>query len=130
MRLAKVPLAVHAAVEAVAAVSFIATPHLQLRAPSEDARLVLRSYGALLLATSALCAALVARPGFDAAARAVALCLAFYHAWPAHRACRRLARGVAAEGRLGRTLGGPGLHVVLHVGCCLTLLAAGVAGGG
>ncbi|KAL1837211.1 hypothetical protein VTK73DRAFT_4760 [Phialemonium thermophilum] len=107
--------------------------------------LILRSYGGLLL-SSAILAAFFGVPSSrvvdDAAsARVVSLCLAVYHPWPVWRACGRLRskdgppdqRGRVPVRRDGKTaaesenrerpvLGGPAVHLVLHVSLFVGLL--------
>ncbi|KAJ9133080.1 hypothetical protein NKR23_g11013 [Pleurostoma richardsiae] len=68
---AKIPLALHAAVETAAALSFIFAPQRQLPGLNEDAKLILRSYGGLLLGTSLLCVCFLVRPVFDGATREI-----------------------------------------------------------
>ncbi|KAI1632911.1 hypothetical protein F4809DRAFT_57767 [Biscogniauxia mediterranea] len=112
---AKLPFAAHAVIETVAALSFIFRPDAQLPGCSPAARLILRQYGGLLLASSFVCAAvLVADPGLEDATmmmRLLAVALGTYHVWPCHRAWVRLRSGSSA------TLGGPALHLVVHLVC-------------
>ncbi|OIW24474.1 hypothetical protein CONLIGDRAFT_98254 [Coniochaeta ligniaria NRRL 30616] len=112
MNPSKLPLLLHALLETAAALSFVLTPAAQLPGASPEARLILRSYGGLLLSSSILCLGFFLRPGFDSAARLVAGSMAVYHFFPIGRACVRLRRG-RAEG--GRVLGGPAVHLVVHL---------------
>ncbi|KAI1491522.1 hypothetical protein F5X96DRAFT_668660 [Biscogniauxia mediterranea] len=99
---AKLPFAAHAAIETVAALSFIFRPEAQLPGCSPAARLILRQYGGLLLASSFVCAAvLVAEPGLEDTTttmmmRLLAVALGTYHVWPCHRAWVRLRAGSGA----------------------------------
>ncbi|KAH8903471.1 hypothetical protein BR93DRAFT_187502 [Coniochaeta sp. PMI_546] len=112
MEPSKIPLLFHALLETAAALSFTLSPTTQLPAASEEARLILRSYGGLLLSSAVLCAGFVVRPGFDSATRLVAGSMAVYHIFPIGRAYVRLTRGRAKEGRV---LGGPVVHLAVHV---------------
>lgn len=127
MEPSKLPLLFHALLETAAALSFTLNPTAQLPAASDEARLILRSYGGLLLSSSVLCAGFVIRPGFDAAARLVAGSMAVYHVFPIGRAYARLQRGRRAkEG--GRVLGGPVVHLVVHVVAVVGLALSAVYG--
>ncbi|KAI0595184.1 hypothetical protein F4775DRAFT_384086 [Biscogniauxia sp. FL1348] len=111
----KLPFATHAVIETAAALSFIFRPEAQLPGCSPAARLILRQYGGLLLASSLMCVAvLVAEPGLGDTTmlmRLLAIALGTYHVWPCHRAWVRLRSGRSA------TLGGPALHLVVHLLC-------------
>jgi hypothetical protein len=113
MELAKLPLLFHALLETAAALSFTLKPTGQLPAASPEARLILRSYGGLLLSSSILCAAFCLRPGFDSATRLVAGSTAVYHVFPIGRAYVRLRRGGGKKE--GQVLGGSAVHLVVHV---------------
>jgi hypothetical protein len=114
MNLAKLPLLLHALIEAAASLSFTLQPRGQLPGASEDARLILRSYGGLLLSSSILCAGFCLRQGFDSATRLVAASMAVYHVFPVARAAVRFSRaGVEKESR--KVLGGPMVHLVVHL---------------
>lgn len=125
---AKFPLLLHAAIETAAAISFIANSTAQLPGASDDAVLILRSYGGLLLSSNLLCFLFAARPGFDAATALVAVSVGSYHLWPAGRALARIRRGIGTEGDQGRVLGGPALHLVVHVVCFVALMGAALFG--
>lgn len=112
MEPSKIPLLFHALLETAAALSFTLNPTTQLPAASEEARLILRSYGGLLLSSAVLCAGFAVRPGFDSATRLVAGSMAVYHLFPIGRAYVRLTRRQAKEGRV---LGGPVVHLAVHV---------------
>ncbi|KAB5566392.1 hypothetical protein GE09DRAFT_734135 [Coniochaeta sp. 2T2.1] len=122
MSLSKTPLLLHAILEALASLSFTLNPSAQLPSTATDveARLILRSYGGLLLSTSILCGGFYLRPGFDGATRLVAGSMAVYHLFPIARAWSRL-RGEGREkgkekGEDGKkVLGGPGVHLAVHL---------------
>jgi uncharacterized membrane protein len=125
MDLSKLPLLFHALLETAAALSFTLQPQVQLPAASEEARLILHSYGGLLLSSAILCAGFFLRPGFDSATRLVAGSMAVYHLFPIWRAYVRLQRGRAKE---GRALGGPFVHLVVHVVALVGLVLSAVYG--
>ncbi|KAI5918722.1 hypothetical protein F4810DRAFT_558954 [Camillea tinctor] len=118
----KLPFAVHAVVETVAALSFIFRPDAQLPGCSPAAKLILRQYGGLLLASSFMCAAVLLITDNDAVTGTAAttmqlqaLALGTYHVWPCYRAWVRI--GSRERGRGATTLGGPSLHLVVHLVC-------------
>lgn len=130
---AKLPLLLHTIIETAAALSFICKPEAQLPAASDDARLILQSYGGLLLSSNVLCVLFLARPGLDSATGLVALGVASYHLWPARRAFVRIRRGIgigigAEQRRQARVLGGPAVHFVVHVVCFVALMGTGLVG--
>ncbi|KAF9875940.1 hypothetical protein CkaCkLH20_06386 [Colletotrichum karsti] len=127
MHLSKLPFLLHVIIESAAASSFIFKPENQLPGPSVAARLVLQSLGGLLLSTNLICLVFIWRPGFDETSRLVAASLSFWHVWPCYRAYVRLARpAVDGNGsKQARTLGGPAVHLGVHV--MLFLLFIGVA---
>ncbi len=127
----------HILVETPAALSFQFRPQSQLAAPSAEARLVLSSYGGLLMATNLICAVFAMQDaagggGGEAAgatSRRVAGALGFYHLFPMFRAGARVRRGVGATGPpQDRTLGGPWVHLVVHLVClgCFLATACGI----
>lgn len=130
----RLPLLAHCCVELTAGYSFIRHPSRQLEvrggaSASPEARLVLRSYGGLLLATALAAYLFYRRPVFDDATAAFALCMAFYHAFPIHRACARIRRrrdtGVSSKDKQAPpVLGGPPLHLAVHVACLVSLVGA------
>ncbi|EFQ35431.1 hypothetical protein CGRA01v4_13702 [Colletotrichum graminicola] len=131
----KLPFFLHIAIETASACSFIFNPASQLPDPSPATRLVLQSFGGLLLSTNLVCLAFVARP-FDETTRRVAAALAFWHAWPCWRAYVRLARpvvdGTGKDKHKGelvkKTLGGPGVHLAVHVGMFVLFAGAALVG--
>ncbi|TKW57784.1 hypothetical protein CTA1_404 [Colletotrichum tanaceti] len=130
---AKLPFLLHVAIETAAACSFILNPASQLPAPTAAVRLVLQSFGGLLLSTNLTCLIFVARP-FDGTSKLVAASLAFWHVWPCWRAYVRLTRpdvdgGVKEKDELVRkTLGGPGVHLAVHAGLFLLFVGAALLG--
>ncbi|KAK3381608.1 hypothetical protein B0H63DRAFT_209777 [Podospora didyma] len=131
--LLKAPLLYHLAIETPAALSFIFKPSAQLAsaaAATPEAVLILRSYGGLLLSTNLLCAVFLARPGFDSATALVSLCLGSYHVWPLSRAWVRLFGGMPMQQgeKEQKVLGGPGVHLVVHLLGLVALVGAGLVG--
>jgi hypothetical protein len=118
----KVPILAHFLVETAAAASFIGAPQKQLPDAKEDAVLILRSYGGLLLSVNFMCLFFLFRPDFDDTTRMFATCLASYHLWPISRAWTRLSSRVGLDGEQGRVLQGPRVHLVVHAGLFVGLL--------
>ncbi|KAK3349917.1 hypothetical protein B0T25DRAFT_549222 [Lasiosphaeria hispida] len=118
----KLPLVLHLLVETPAALSFILHPTAQLPGCAAEAKLILRSYGGLLLATNLICLGSLARPGVDSTVGLIALCMGTYHLWPTYRAYARMKFGIGMKGVQGAVLGGPSLHFALHVFCFVSLM--------
>ncbi|KAI0441563.1 hypothetical protein F4803DRAFT_522625 [Xylaria telfairii] len=126
MQLGKLAFAAHAAVETAAGISFIVHPERQLPGCTPAAKLILRQYGGLLLASSLICLIIIADPGFNATtARLLAAALGSYHAWPCHRALTRIRNGMRLKEE--SVLGGPFVHLLVHVVCLGLFLYAIVA---
>lgn len=109
-----------------ASLSFLLRPQVQLRQrdPSplaQEAALICRSYGGLLLATNLFCAHFLLRDTFDEVSVALARSLALYHVFPIARAWARIRQG----GRHEDALGGPVVHLLVHVILLASLLWAG-----
>lgn len=111
----KIPFALHAIVETAAALSFMITPEKQIPGCSEATRLVLRQYGGLLLSTNYICIFILCQPHFSDTGRLIAAALGTYHGWPSYRAYVRLTRKLPEDAASGSILGGPWLHLVLHI---------------
>ncbi|KAI0169266.1 hypothetical protein GGR52DRAFT_574484 [Hypoxylon sp. FL1284] len=122
MILAKLPFAAHALVETAAALSFIFDPDKQLPGCSVSAKLILRQYGGLLLSTNLICLVILAEPGCTDATRLFAAALGTYHVWPCYRAYARMRHGIRVSRKEQSTLGGPLLHLIVHL-ACLTMFA-------
>lgn len=118
----------HAAVETAAAVSFIVRPEQQLPGCTPAAKLILRQYGGLLLASSMVCLVVVTNPGCSATTtRLLAAALGSYHVWPCFRACGRLRDGVQHGAQESSVLGGPLVHLLVHLICLGLFLYAAIA---
>lgn len=131
------PLLLHLLIETPASLSFLLTPHLQLPGASPDAKLILRNFGGLLLATNLACLVLLANnysgTADDTEMRTLTarlcLCVGTYHLWPTHRAWARMKRG-GDKGKQGekKVLGGPKVHLIVHVVCFVALIWGGMLG--
>ncbi|KAI0188722.1 hypothetical protein EV127DRAFT_433521 [Xylaria flabelliformis] len=116
MQLWKLPFAMHAAIETAAGISFIVRPEKQLPGCTPAAKLILRQYGGLLLASSMVCLIIITNPGFDTATtRLLAAALGSYHAWPCHRALTRIRNETRAKEE--SMFGGPLVHLLVHMVC-------------
>ncbi|RKU49240.1 hypothetical protein DL546_009601 [Coniochaeta pulveracea] len=125
--LLKAPLLFHALLETIAALSFLFNPQVQHPSAATDLeiKLVLRSYGGLLLSTAILCAGFYLREGFDDSARIVSGAMAVYHVFPIARAWTKLRmRNV----RCATFCGGPVVHLLVHLGALLGLTGAAIWG--
>lgn len=139
MHITNIALTFHLLVELPASLSFLLGPGKQLQDPnpSPEAVLVCQSYGGLLLSTNVLCLLFLCYNGGDSdsdvvdATAMVAASLAVYHVFPVWRAWSR----IRSQGRLGRgwakqadALGGPYVHLVVHVLTFCSLAWAGLHG--
>ncbi|KAI0518010.1 hypothetical protein F5B22DRAFT_87702 [Xylaria bambusicola] len=126
MRSSDLAFVMHAAVETAAGISFIVHPERQLPGCTPAARLILRQYGALLLASSMVCLIVLSRPGCSTATtRLMAAALGSYHAWPSFRAFTRLRNEKGNQET--SVLGGPSVHLMVHLVCLGLFLYAAVA---
>jgi hypothetical protein len=127
--LLKAPLLFHALLETTAALSFLFYPQVQHPTAATDleTKLILRSYGGLLLSTAVLCAGFYFREGFDDPARIVSGAMAVYHVFPIARAWMKL-RMTNVRG--ATFCGGPAVHFLVHWGALLGLTGAAVWGRG
>ncbi|KAI1078796.1 hypothetical protein F5B20DRAFT_192755 [Whalleya microplaca] len=114
---AKVPFAAHAIIETAAALSFIFRPEQQLPGCSDAAKLILRQYGGLLLSSNLVCVAVLVEPDFGHTSQLLAIALGTYHVWPCYRALVRIRSSRGTKGQESSALGGPWLHLVVHVIC-------------
>jgi len=120
----RLPFLLHALVETPAAFTFVFTPQRQLPNASNEAELLLASYGGALLTTVGISAFFLLRTDFDDLSRVVGLILSVYHLFPLRRAVRRIAEG-SGTGRSsagGSTLGGSWVHLTVHIACFSSLL--------
>lgn len=135
MHLGNLALLFHVLVEAPASLSFLlnAPKQLQQSKPSPEAVLVCQSYGGLLAATNVLCILFVFCRGstnFDDASAIIAVSLAMYHVMPLRRAWVRIKAQGAGRGWLQQAdaLGGPYVHLMVHVLLLVSLTWAGLHG--
>jgi len=124
LSITRLPFIIHGAVETPAAFSFLTTPEAQLPGASTEAKLILRSYGGLLLITGILCNFFAFRETYDEATIGYGLSMAVYHLFPLYRALTRISQGIGVKGPQGGTLGGPVMHAVAHLICLVSLLVA------
>ncbi|KAG8671235.1 hypothetical protein FPOAC2_04564 [Fusarium poae] len=111
---ATTPFLVHALIETPAALTFILKPSTQLQPLPPAAALIVQSFGGCILATNLIALVFLRRP-FDDVAQHVALAFAFWHIWPCYRAYMRMS-GYTEEGATTtKTLGGPVVHLGVHV---------------
>ncbi|KAI1129711.1 hypothetical protein F5Y10DRAFT_146981 [Nemania abortiva] len=127
MRLEKLAFLVHAIVETAAGLSFILHPEGQLPGCTPAARLILRQYGGLLLASSLVCLIIAADSSFDSTTvRLLATAFGSYHLWPCYRALSRIQNGTQPGVKETPVLGGPPVHLLVHVVCLSLFLHAAV----
>jgi hypothetical protein len=142
----KLPFWLHSLIEVVPSIVFLTNPASQFYAckinldrqsaspsqcysntdtPTPGAEAMIRQYGVLLF-VSVLISAIFAIRKFDITSRQVAAALTLYHVAPIVRATSRLRGG--ETGWLPEDMGGPWVHLVVHVIFVLALgsLAAGV----
>ena len=111
---AKLPFFIHDIVASFAGLTFIFRPGKQLSPLSPSAQLILQCYGGLILFTNLISLIMIARPVVDETTRLVAFAFSFWHAWPSYRAVVRMQKGIDVEGEMGKTLGGPAIHLAVH----------------
>ncbi|KAG9243548.1 hypothetical protein BJ878DRAFT_510299 [Calycina marina] len=112
------PFLLHALLETPAAINFLLRPLQQISTPAPQAEAIIRQYGVLLFVSVIIAAIFIKRP-VDSASRHVSGALALYHLAPTARAFSRILTGDVVS---GSAIGGPKLHVVVHLGCFLGLL--------
>jgi hypothetical protein len=120
----KFPFWIHVLIETPAALNFIRNPSEQLSSPAPQAHAIIQQYGSLLL-VSGIIAFIFAIRSVDSTSRNVAGALSLYHFLPASRAFGRLQAG---ESSYGKGLGGPWIHLIVHVVCLVSLVQFAVRG--
>lgn len=106
--LGRLPFYIHMLIETPASLNFFFNPSEQLLSPAPQAHAIIKQY-AILLLVSNLIALIFATRQLDRTSRNVAGALAVYHLAPLVRAVGRV-----GDGRYGKGLGGPVLHVMVH----------------
>lgn len=120
IRLLHAAFGLHIVVEIPAALNFIVNPseELQLATPSPSAEALIRQYALLLICSNLIALVFLLRP-IDKVSRRVACSLGLYYLGPAVRAISRLIRN---EPALGTSLGGPAIHLVVHMFCFVAFI--------
>ncbi|KAK4242796.1 hypothetical protein C8A03DRAFT_39952 [Achaetomium macrosporum] len=137
MTFLKPALLLHLIIETPASLSFLLASTAQLPGASPEARLILRNFGGLHLATNLLCLVFLLRKpaaaglgngDIEQLTAMSCVCLGTYHVWPIYRAWARMTGhgGIDVE-RQKKVLGGPAVHLVVHVACLAALLGGGLA---
>ncbi|KFZ06065.1 hypothetical protein V501_07727 [Pseudogymnoascus sp. VKM F-4519 (FW-2642)] len=123
IRFLHIAFGLHILVETPAALNFFVNPsqELQLATPSPTAEALVRQYALLLICTNLIALVFLLRP-IDKVSQRIACALGIYHLGPALRAMFRLVRN---ESALRTSLGGPAVHLVVHV-LCLIALTTGI----
>lgn len=111
----KLPFLVHILIETPAAFTFIFTPDKQLQDVSPAARLITQQYGGLLIASNLICLVIIFAAGWGDVERMIGAALGFYHLWPCVRAWSRLRTIIPGDVHGKAALGGPAVHLVVHV---------------
>ncbi|KAI1420006.1 hypothetical protein F5Y12DRAFT_166364 [Xylaria sp. FL1777] len=128
MHLEKLAFVMHAAVETAAGISFIAHPEGQLPGCGPAAKLILRQYGGLLLASSMVCLVIIAGPDCGTTTtRLMAAALGSYHVWPCYRASTRIRNETRDKLKETSVLGGPLVHLLVHLVCLSLFLYTAIA---
>ncbi|KAH6645164.1 hypothetical protein BKA67DRAFT_587088, partial [Truncatella angustata] len=112
--LSNLPFFLHILIETPAAFSFIFKPETQLPAVTDASRLILRQYGGLLLASNFVCLVTLFTESRDIRGL-LGASLGFYHLWPSYRAFARLTRKVSGDVHGQAALGGPMVHLGVHL---------------
>lgn len=118
------PLWIHLVIETPAGFNFLWNPSEQLPSPAPQADAVIQQYGGLLLVSAIIALIFALRP-VDSTSRNVAGALSLYHFLPASRALGRIRAG---EVSYGKGLGGPKIHLIVHVLCLFSLVQFAVKG--
>ena len=108
-------LLLHLIIELPACISFFLRPSATLSQPQSYAHGVIQQYALLLASTNLIVLAILSRP-VDHLSGQVSGALAVYHIGPSVRAIARIRKR-----ELGNALGGPWLHVLVHLICVGTL---------
>ncbi|KAI0175420.1 hypothetical protein BJ166DRAFT_514720 [Pestalotiopsis sp. NC0098] len=111
----KLPFLLHTVIETPAAFTFIFTPHRQLQDVQPATRLILQQYGGLLLSSNLVCLVLCTSDSLGHVENWLAAALGFYHIWPCYRAMARLSGPVLGDVRHTAVLGGPLVHLIIHL---------------
>ncbi|CAK7221763.1 hypothetical protein SCUCBS95973_004610 [Sporothrix curviconia] len=140
--LARLAFLLHAAVETPAAVTFLFAPERQLSPAllasqaggnsGAEVLPVLQNLGGLLASSVALslvmavwgCTSPSASSTENQLRGGIALALGGYHIFPCRRAYLRRKYSIGLKGQQGKTLGGPAVHLVVHVVCLVAFMLA------
>lgn len=143
--LARLAFLLHAVIETPAAATFVFAPQRQLSPAllasstggGAEVVLLLQSYGGLL-GSSVLLSLVMAIWGCTPASPSslpsisshlrglIALALGTYHLFPSRRAYIRRTQSIGLQGPQSKTLGGPAVHLAVHIACFVALTSAGL----
>ncbi|KAH8789025.1 hypothetical protein F5882DRAFT_402620 [Hyaloscypha sp. PMI_1271] len=112
------PFWLHFLIELPASMNFFLNPSEQLSSPAPQAHPIIKQYAVLLFVSTLIALIFALRP-IDGTSRNVAGALSVYHLAPLVRAGSRIAEG---SGEYGKGLGGPMLHLAVHLLCFVGLL--------
>ena len=116
--LLSLPFWLHFLIELPASMNFFLNPSEQLSSPAPQAHPIIKQYAVLLFVSTLIALIFALRP-IDGTSRNVAGALSVYHLAPLVRAGSRIAEG---SGEYGKGLGGPMLHLAVHLLCFVGLL--------
>jgi hypothetical protein len=114
------PFWLHLLIELPASVNFFLNPSEQLSSPAPQAHAIIEQYAVLLFVSTLIALIFALRP-IDRTSRSVAAALSVYHLAPLVRAGSRIVEG---SGDYGKGLGGPIVHLIVHLLCFGALLGA------
>lgn len=112
----QLPFVLHLLVEIPASINFLLAPAFQLERSDTNGRAVIRQYATLLLSMNIIATIFVFRAA-DKTTGDVAGAMAVYHVAPTARALYTILRGGPGVRREAHALGGPIIHLIVHITC-------------